>query len=397
VVFVPSTGSRSEVDAILRGYAEGVGQSLSPGAYSIVEVADHQDLKVCLRAMTELETEVERWLEKTVGHYEVIVDLTGGTKPMTAALALRARRWRCTFSYIGGDQRTKGGLGTVITGSERPMYTANPWDALGWQTIEDYVVLFDQGAYAAAANAAKSARDRVTDSAHAAALAILEHLAAGFDLWDRFQHADAKARLEKVTGAANDLNAALGASRANPVLRQVEMLIGRLDQLPADSKPGGHHVIDLLANARRRYNEGRFDDAVGRLYRAIEAIAQVRLAENYAIVNTGRIPEANVPESLREKWKCKAQSSKKKVEYKLGLDDDYALLAKLGDSLGAKFRELFPQAQGEGTLLTARNRSILAHGWAPVTRETCDKLWEAALKLAAIDESKLMKFPTIGR
>ena len=36
-------------------------------------------------------------------------------------------------------------------------------------------------------------------------------------------------------------------------------------------------VEDLLLNAERRAIQGRYEDAIGRIYRAIELIAQIRL------------------------------------------------------------------------------------------------------------------------
>jgi hypothetical protein len=40
-------------------------------------------------------------------------------------------------------------------------------------------------------------------------------------------------------------------------------------------------MIDLIANARRRAEEGFYDDAVGRLYRTMEMLAQFELLTKY--------------------------------------------------------------------------------------------------------------------
>lgn len=50
------------------------------------------------------------------GH--IVVDFTGGTKVMSAALVLACRQRDVTLSYVGGDSRAKNGLGTVTDGSE---------------------------------------------------------------------------------------------------------------------------------------------------------------------------------------------------------------------------------------------------------------------------------------
>ena len=55
---------------------------------------------------------------------------------MSAAFGIQASRWPCMFSYVGGNERTKDGLGIVVSGSEKVFHQTNPWDSLGleWQT-----------------------------------------------------------------------------------------------------------------------------------------------------------------------------------------------------------------------------------------------------------------------
>jgi len=42
-------------------------------------------------------------------------------------------------------------------------------------------------------------------------------------------------------------------------------------------------IADILNNARRRMKEGKYDDAMARLYRTVELIAQYRLKMKYEI------------------------------------------------------------------------------------------------------------------
>lgn len=55
---------------------------------------------------------------------DVVVDYTGGTKTMTAALALATVGKGFRFSYVGGKTRTKDGLGVVVSGKE--VLTSSP-------------------------------------------------------------------------------------------------------------------------------------------------------------------------------------------------------------------------------------------------------------------------------
>jgi len=194
-----------------------------------------------------------------------------------------------------------------------------------------------------------------------------------------------------VERGGNDLRAALGVQKGNEVLGEIARLTSHLDELLATPRPGRHHVVDLLANAWRRQEEGRFDDAVARLYRAIEAVAQVRLAETHGIDSTERVPLARVPENLRKRLEAQAEGG----YLRLGLQDAYALLAELGDSLGEKFRQA--GLDGRGSVLTVRNRSVLAHGFERVSEKTCNALWQTVLDLAAVKDEELPNFPRLSQ
>lgn len=59
-------------------------------------------------------------------------------------------------------------------------------------------------------------------------------------------------------------------------------------------------VEDLLLNAKRRVAQELYDDAVERLYRALELLAQIRLS-TYNI-KTGDVDIQQLPESLQAKY-----------------------------------------------------------------------------------------------
>lgn len=390
VFFVTSAQTRSQVDTVLDAYAEETESPLSPGQYDVKVVPDAEDLIGCVTAIRELERDVTDWATRPGADYAVVVDFTAGTKCMTAALALVSQRWPCRYAYVGGERRTKEGVGVVENGSERVVDSANPWDALGYRAVEDFVVLFDQRAFAAAANTVEEAKKRIDDRARKREMSALEHLARAFDAWDRFDHKKGKAHLEDVAKQENDLCAALGDHSAKRLKGALPTLKAHIDSLVDTATPSLQHVIDLLANAKRRREEGRFDDAVARLYRAIEALAQVALKERHGIESTEKVPLDRLPESLRPQWTSKAEEG----VVMLGLQDAYTLLASLNDPLGEAFRK--QELNGTKSPLTARNRSILAHGFDRVGENVFNPLWKAALALADMEEAKLPSFPRLG-
>lgn len=388
VRFVHTPGTKGKVAEIVP-VAREEGVDLDAGRYDLLELPDEQDFTSCVEHLRGLTDEVRAWAARGDG-CQVVVDITGGTKCMTAAMAIQASHWPCLFSYVGGKERTKDGVGIVVSGSEIVRHAQNPWDALGHQAVGDFVVLFDQHAYLAAANVATATMRRVSRPDRKRELSSFEQLAKALDAWDRFDHATSKNLLESVSKSANDLRAALGPTRGDRVLAGTARLVEHLGQLGQAQPPSGHHVLDLLANAKRRKDEGRFDDAVARLYRALEAIAQVALKEAHCVESTEKVRLEQVPESLRTMWAARANDG----VVSLGLQDDYALLAALNDPVGQKFHDA--GLSGTKSPLVARNRSILAHGFDRVSAAVFDRLWTSALSLANVDMARLPSFPVLA-
>ena len=135
-------------------------------------------------------------------------------------------------------------------------------------------------------------------------------------------------------------------------------------------------LADLANNAERRTREGKFDDAVGRLYRLTEMLAQYELRMQHKM-DTGDVPLkrfSELPDLASKLEKRRANDGKIKV----GLQDAYEMLAALGSELGRQFRE----AGKLSKLLAARNQSILAHGHVPIERQQAIDMLVAVKDLA---------------
>lgn len=387
VIFVVSPESYSLVDQI-RGLSATEGFVVAEGAFDLVDIEDAQDFGTSVAILRELDEPVTKWEQRSSEH-RVVVELTGGTKAMTSALAIVARRWPCTFSYVGGLDRTKGGVGVVVSGTERVVHAANPWNSLGYQAIEDACLAFDTSSFFIAAEYLKRARTNTEDHQLKRELSAVLHVVEGYHAWDRFKHGDSLDSLTKARTSGNDLTSALGSILGKQVLTSIDRHLEHLRKV-VEVGPSRVFLVDLLANARRRAAEGRFEDAVARLYRVTEAAAQMRLRETHAIPNTNSVEYASVPESLAKKWR----EDGLREPLKLGLVRAYELLSALGDELGDRFNAL---GLGEkGSPLSARNMSILAHGFDPVGKELFPKLWERVIELVEIDERELPEFPKLS-
>ena len=133
------------------------------------------------------------------------------------------------------------------------------------------------------------------------------------------------------------------------------------------SANGYELVGDLLNNAARKAHRRYYDDAVARLYRAMELFAQIRLKRQYNM-ESGSIPLESLPEALRETYHTRVRENGKLI---LGLNDVYELLNKLGDPVGTHFVK---NREKVLNVLLKRNNSIFAHGTTPLTEEDYDKV-----------------------
>lgn len=385
VVFVCTTETAETVEGVVSETA------LDPGRYDIVEISDPDDLGqvvVDLRAVVE---EVARWQGRSgPGTHRTVVDFTGGTKVMSAAAVLVASQWSPTvLSYVSGDRT--GPRGIVRPGSER-VVPVEPWQVHLQRVVDEHVVLFNHHEYRAAADLVRHGRAQFSDLHARSQLQALEHLAAGFAHWDRFQHTAALKVLGIVPARASDLQTALewhGRDLGRRVARTVaEDLLPFLERLSAaGSSPTREVILDLLANAERRIAEGRHDDAVARCYRAVEAAAQHRLAEEHGISSTGAVALERIPEPLRSEVSHDAAPD---GTVALALQRAYQLLALYGDDLGRRFID-----SGLEDLLPIRNQSILAHGFQPVPESAAQRMLDAVKGLIEADDDDLPRFPEL--
>jgi len=385
MIFVSSPQTKAIVSDSILPMLDQKGFAILPVQYEIAVVSDPEDFETCCSTMRSLEPEANLWLQRG-SDFTLAVDLTGGTKCMSSALALIASRWRAEFIYVGGRERNKGGVGVVASGAEHVLRRANPWDSLGYQTVEDGSLFFDRGLYAGAIRVFEEAIKRVNRPDVRRELATLKRLAEAYDAWDRFDFCAAKNALSNdVLKNINDLRHAFpcGSQQLEQTLQSHQELLSRM----LEQEPSELLVWDLLANARRKAWQGNYDDAVARLYRAVEAHGQVALTQHGF---TSRTEFGRLPQHLHDKWRPRVQDD---GLLRLGVRDLYELLRDLEDPLGADFA-LSPLAGPESPLET-RNNSILAHGFDPVTKEGFQSLWNPVVKLVKVQEQDLVSFPKL--
>lgn len=308
---------------------------LGEDRYAVHRLKGFDNLNDCYLASYEL-------IERTHAEHpdaRIIADYTGGTKSMTAGLAAAALDdGRCEIQLVTGVRQD---LIKVSDKTEfvRPVQVWDVQTRRRMKVAKELIARFD---YAGAVSVLEEAAARFASDTTLETLERWLQLCRAFDAWDRFDHATARRLLQ-------------------PYRRDFVPYAKFLDAVIEGKHAHGFECVeDLLLNAQRRAAQGRFDDALGRLYRGLELTAQTWLEMRHGI-KTGDVDVNLVPQVAREKVEKMRDESGR---IRLGLMAAWDLIASFEeDPLGA----IFTKERGElMAFLEVRNQSLFAHGTTPV-------------------------------
>lgn len=334
---------------------------LDRSCYRIEPIGNPDSLEAVYQACARVEADVaQRFADQAV---RVIANYSGGTKTMSLGLGVFATQHRAS-------------------GWELQVQTAGRKDAIKI-TSGDMAQPQDMG-HILAQDVRRRADELARGHDYEGAIRIIELLLTRTRLapeerlpleqtwrssrmmaaWDRFDYPQALRVVEE------DLEA-LGPHRhqLRKLIRATALYQGDEPWGPKDVPPW-LLVRDLMANADRCAQRGRFDDAVGRLYRATELLAQLRLRHRYQI-RTGDVPldHAEILDETRS-W-LQAERDLRSGKVRIGLFAAYRLLGDLQDELG-HFADEHKETLRD--LLNVRNSSIFAHGLQPIDGETWGRI-----------------------
>ncbi len=273
----------------------------------------------------------------------LLADYTGGTKTMTAGLVMAALE--CADVELRLVTGTRADLIRVHDGTQGSVLASAAAVRLH-QAMAPHLRAWARFGYAEAARGLREI-PRPANAALRGEWQIARDLSAAFDAWDRFDHPEALRSL--------DLYRTRIGKRGGPYFSFLDTLTAP----DGDRRREPARLLDLWRNAQRRAAQGRYDDAVARGYRLIEWTAQWLLRERVGI-DTADVPEdrigADVSLTVNRHGKRQA-----------GLFAAWQLVAAHVPGAPAAFA-----SAERGRLLdhlTARNASILAHGYTPIGEE----------------------------
>jgi len=375
--FFCSCGSREIAEGILKEVKKD--NDYSPNV-RFIEIEQYEVLGPCY---LELRRKIPELLkEYKIEPEEVLVDYTGGTKTMSAALVLAGMEKFSNFSYIGGEQRDKNGVGVVIDGKERWVYQQNPWNEFAIRDIEQAIYLWNNYLFEASSKIFEDIAKKVNAKHKFQAFA---ELALGMEGRQRFHFSEAVrifksviAKLPSYYYGKNDFGL-------------IELAKNSLRICEECAKEDEAKILrELLDNSLRTAKQGRFEDAAARLYRAMELQAQIWLREK----TNGKFKQgrfvgnmSELPEALIGKEYCKPDH---RNQIKLALTNCIRALNDLGDE---RVKPIFNDMEvGEKSkwfgAIELRNSSILAHNLKPVTEKGFNSMKEVAAEFFRFDLSK---------
>ncbi len=274
-----------------------------------------------------------------------IADYTGGTKTMSAALVCASlENSDVGLQLVTGPRHT---LSQVETGSEQ-VYDASIIRLRTKRKMEACLRAWNHFGYYEAVKCLDTIQLQIT-SPERTHLYIARMLSRAFASWDDFDHV-----------------AALDSLKVKPCAEQVSRLwpwmLPTLGVLTArnNEKWEPFCLYDLWLNAERCARQGKYDDAVARVYRLIEWTAQWQLRCKCDI-NTADVCREDLPPNMVKEIR--------EGKIKIGLWDSWQVAFYKVGGLKEKLSE-----NELRNFLSIRNDSILAHGFKPVDRTDWDKM-----------------------
>lgn len=373
VVFFASEQTVELIGAIKDRLRDGGG----PPTDRKVVTHDPEDLVTCYADALRCATLVQSAGMPAAG---VAVDITGGTKVMSAALALATVGMGFSFAYVGGRERSKEGRGVVVTGSESIVRRADPFAVYAVEERKRVALFFRTYQFTAAQALIRSLLARPLRDQDRLAFELVGDVAQGYGLWERFEY---KQALQVLGGCFRKWSI---AAQANPEIRYAHILPGLEANVRWLERLAKHTAVftqsdtllvaDLIANADRRAAEGSYDDGIVRLYRALELGAQAAVQRRLGC-GTDRVPVTAVPEEVRSEFLARYREDDPGF-LRLPLEGSYRLLAALSEPEGRRFdsqRDRFKKVQ------SARNSSWLAHGMNSGSEAAYGDLRRVALEI----------------
>ena len=355
VIFFASDKSKGTVEYIEELFQKDNDEFILDEDYHIVIINAIDDLNTCFEAY---ESKIWELDYEDDGDYDIIMDYTSGTKTMSAI-------------SVGGDRST----GEVSRGTE----------IINYQNIYK---IYDKFALMRTRNNFNANRFRACIDIlnYIVDLNIhkdsLMHLCKAYYAWDNMDFEDAYDHLRKV-----NLNQVEFMEVKNDIKFNLKAL-GNIINSKSVNLKNCYILASLINNSIRRSEEFKYDDAIARLYRSFELIAQIELTK-YNIKSSDIDVSVLKQNNVSDEFIMDLEKTREDGKIRIGLEKDFMLLNELGNDLGKYYVDNESKIKN---LTRKRNNSILAHGLDSLTQNDFDEFLDIVLNLSNSLDKDMKKF-----
>ncbi len=319
---------------------------------------------------------------------ELVVDFSMATPAMAAAMALASRPWT---SQVVGLTTAEPDVADAVAVGDRTFawQEGNPWNEEAVPARREAALLFNQGAFSAAATWFRRIESLVGGGGKPLYHA-LANLADGYACWEGFRYREAWDKLKTALKALELASVWGGPPGLSSLLTGVKQNLKFLERIvmdPNDVKlPVAH---DLLAHAKRRADRDRHvESALHLSHRALEAYAQCQLWTQYGI-KSWDVQIERLPKELQEPCRT-CYASDVDGKFHLPLQAQFRALAGLGHPMGQTFVNEWSRIK---TLWDTAHQSVLGHGFHLTKADRFHQFHAVAMRLTNVAESDLPTFP----
>ena len=369
VVFFASDKSKQTIKYIEELFVQDNDEFIEGEDYQIVNIEAIDDFNACFEVFETKIWELDYIKENK--RYQIIMDYTSGTKTMSAAMACCGMFYHKDLISVGGDRST----GEVSAGTEIINYQNiyKIYDKFALMRIRNY---FNSNRFMPCVDILSYIVD---SSIHKDSLL---HLCKSYYAWDNMEFEHAYNHLKEVDTNLFEL------SDIKDYLKKNIKALGTIVNSRSLNLKNCYILASLINNSIRKADGYKYDDAIARLYRSFELIAQIKLT-NYGIqssaIDVSLLREKNVSQDFINTLEKTREDGK----IRIGLVMDFLLLNELGDDLGKYYIENESRIKN---LTQKRNNSILAHGLNSQSREDFDEFLEVVIDLARKLDKDMNKF-----
>ncbi|GIV94565.1 MAG: TIGR02710 family CRISPR-associated CARF protein [Chloroflexus sp.] len=343
-----------------------------PDAGWLCKTARYTDINQVYR---ELRAVIEAWSD--LEREQILVDLTGGTKPMTVGLAKAAYVLGLGTVYIESDYAQN----RVIPGTQRLIEPSDPYEVFGDLEAGEARRFFNAHDYVSAERIYADLARRVP-AEDGTFYACMAQLARAYTQWESFDITTAVKTMADLLAHPLPARLALYQSTLHDHYQALISLDATIkamsNQQQALTTLANRQAIlpllgSLYANALRRETQRRYDTAALLRYRCLELMSQHRLATRGVWVEKPDLDQlkAQIPDLDRSYravertlgFRERGLQPNRDGQYSsITLLNGYMLLTALSDPLIQTITLTDIRQR-----VNVRNKSILAHGFRQIT------------------------------